>query len=64
MLVELGDSPSAFTIYPGGQSGNPGSFYYNDMVTDWADGKYYSSLFLKKADEKNDQIIAKQKIRK
>lgn len=64
MLVELGDSPSAFTIYPGGQSGNPGSFYYNDMVTDWADGKYYSSLFLKKADEKSDQIIAKQKIRK
>lgn len=41
MIVELGDQPTAWGIYPGGQSGNPGSPYYNNMVDDWALGKYY-----------------------
>ncbi|RPE08947.1 penicillin acylase family protein [Chitinophaga lutea] len=42
MIVELGKETKAWGIYPGGQSGNPGSRFYDNMVDDWVDGKYYS----------------------
>ncbi|WP_341835587.1 penicillin acylase family protein [Chitinophaga pollutisoli] len=42
MVVELGEEPRGWGIYPGGQSGNPGSPYYDNMVDDWVAGKYYS----------------------
>jgi penicillin G amidase len=42
MVVELGPRPKAFGIYPGGQSGNIGSDYADNFVTDWSLGKYYS----------------------
>lgn len=32
----------AFGIYPGGQSGNPGSFYYANWIPIWASGNYIS----------------------
>lgn len=41
MVVELGEEPKGWGIYPGGQSGNPGSPYYDNMVDDWVAGKYY-----------------------
>jgi penicillin amidase len=34
------DGPRAFGIYPGGQSGDPGSPWYDDMVSDWAEGSW------------------------
>jgi penicillin amidase len=40
MVVELGDKPIAFGIYPGGQSGNPGSAFYTNMIENWAKGQY------------------------
>ena len=40
MVVELGDKPTAFGVYPGGQSGNPGSKYYKNFIPVWAEGKY------------------------
>src|SRR5699024_9455877 len=42
MIVELHpDSVSAHVIYPGGQSGNPGSYYYDNFLNDWLLGRYY-----------------------
>jgi len=41
MVVELGDRPVGYGIYPGGQSGNIGSRYYNNFVEDWHNGQYY-----------------------
>ena len=41
---------------PGGQSGNPGSKYYDDFIDDWLAGKYYKLLFVSQeaiAQEKN-----------
>lgn len=35
----------AWGVYPGGQSGNPGSPYYNNMLNYWAKGKYYELQF-------------------
>ena len=42
MVVSLEDPIKAEGIYPGGQSGNPGSPLYDNMVDDWVDGNYYS----------------------
>jgi penicillin amidase len=41
MIVQLSAETQAYGIYPGGQSGNPGSPYYDQFVNDWAKGKYY-----------------------
>lgn len=46
MVVALGDKPEAWGLYPGGQSGNPGSRHYDDFVDDWARGEAYPLLFL------------------
>jgi penicillin amidase len=46
MIVELGDKPKALGIYPGGQSGNPGSKHYDDMIDKWAAGEYIELNFM------------------
>jgi penicillin amidase len=48
MVVHLTDETEAYGLYPGGQSGNPGSPYYDSFVDYWAAGKYYKLLFLPK----------------
>ncbi|WP_057935961.1 penicillin acylase family protein [Algoriphagus resistens] len=40
MVVELGTEVKAYGIYPGGQSGNPGSKYYSNFIQKWANGEY------------------------
>jgi penicillin G amidase len=35
----------AWGVYPAGQSGNPGSKYYNNFVEPWAEGKYFALMF-------------------
>lgn len=57
MVVELGPVVRAWGNYPGGQSGNPGSRYYDDFVDAWAAGKPYKLVFLKSADESNPQVV-------
>ncbi len=42
MVVEVTpQGPNAFGVYPGGQSGNPGSPFYHNMVSQWEQGKYF-----------------------
>lgn len=40
MIVEMGPKVTAFGIYPGGQSGNPGSKFYSNFISIWANGEY------------------------
>jgi penicillin amidase len=57
MIVHLTDEMEAYCVYPGGQSGNPGSKYYDMFIDSWAAGKYYRILFIQKAEaEKNKQV--------
>ena len=56
MVVQMGPQVKGFGVFPGGESGNPGSFYYEDMFTTWRDGKLNELLFLQSADEKSDRI--------
>lgn len=56
MIVHLTAQTEAYGIYPGGQSGNPGSPYYDNFIDDWTVGKYYS-LWVMKESEKGDKRI-------
>jgi penicillin amidase len=40
LIVSLDKTPKAWFIYPGGQSGNPGSPHYTKFIDDWCKGKY------------------------
>lgn len=57
MVVELGKNTKGYGVFPGGQSGNPGSFYYDDMIDTWTIGRLNDLLFLRSAGEKNQRII-------
>jgi len=50
------DPPQAWGIYPGGQSGNPGSPFYDNMIDAWRDGEYYKFLFMMNENDGNEQI--------
>jgi penicillin amidase len=56
MIVQLTANTEAYGVYPGGQSGNPGSPYYDNFVDTWATGKYYT-LWMMKANESSDKRI-------
>jgi penicillin G amidase len=56
MVVSLTAKTEAFGIYPGGQSGNPGSKFYDNFISDWAAGKYYS-LWMMTKEEVGDKRV-------
>ncbi|MFD0792980.1 penicillin acylase family protein [Mucilaginibacter litoreus] len=56
MVVQLGPKPKGYGILPGGQSGNPGSFYYDDLLKTWQQGKLHELLYLQSATEKSPRI--------
>jgi len=56
MVVQMGPTVKGYGVFPGGESGNPGSFYYKDMFETWRDGKLNELLFLKSAGEKSGRI--------
>jgi penicillin G amidase len=41
MIVELSSPPKAWVNYPGGQSGDPASPHYKDMLEGFFEGEYY-----------------------
>lgn len=63
MVVQLGPSLKAWGIYPGGQSGNPGSPEYDKFITDWVNGKYYELHYLGSPNETLPQLQAKTILR-
>ena len=48
MIVQLTDKIEAYGVYPGGQSGNPGSKYYDSFIDNWVKGNYYPLQFVAK----------------
>ncbi len=51
MVVELGPELRAWTIYPGGQSGNPLSPRYDDRIGKWVDGELDAVRFPRAASD-------------
>jgi penicillin G amidase len=61
MVVALDKSgPHATVVYPGGQSGNPGSFYYDNMLNHWVSGQYYTVRLIANPGQIENQIASYQ----
>ncbi len=60
MIVEMSSPPKALGVYPGGQSGNPGSKYYDDFVDIWAAGKYLELDFMQDKDQVQNVLFTQQ----
>ncbi|MFM2327561.1 MAG: hypothetical protein RIR31_1763, partial [Bacteroidota bacterium] len=58
MVVSLTKQTEAYGVYPGGQSGNPGSRFYNNFVDQWAAGKYYTLWMMAKGEERDARVKA------
>lgn len=56
MIVHLTTETEAYAVYPGGESGNPGSKYYDDYLDNWVKGEYYKLWFMHEADKKDKKI--------
>ena len=63
MVVELGPAVRAWGNYPGGQSGHPGSRFYDSFVDDWAAGRPYELVFLRSADEPHAAVAGRTVMR-
>ncbi len=57
MIVHLTDDIEAYGVYPGGQSGNPGSKYYDNFIDTWSAGKYNTLLFFNLEEVKENKKI-------
>ncbi|MFM2049088.1 MAG: hypothetical protein RI955_1636, partial [Bacteroidota bacterium] len=57
MVVSLTPKTEAYGIYPGGQSGNPGSFYYDNMIPKWDRGDYDKIEILSANDKAEMKIV-------
>ena len=58
MIVELGGK--AYGVYPGGQSGNIGSRFYNSMLEKWSNGQYYELQVFKTKEESMQNSLFQQ----
>jgi penicillin amidase len=56
MVIELTQKTNAHGVYPGGQSGNPGSKFYDNFIDTWATGKFYELWMMVKGEEKDSRI--------
>jgi len=64
MVISLTAKTEAYGVYPGGQSGNPGSKYYDSFVDNWAAGEYYSLWMMTAAEAGDKRIVAKMRFSK
>jgi len=56
MIVQLSAETEAYGVYPAGQSGNPGSKYYDDFIDTWAKGEYYKLWVMKNSDITDEKV--------
>jgi penicillin G amidase len=56
MVVQMGPQVKGYGIFPGGESGNPGSYFYDDMLKTWQDGKLNELLFMQSPNDQSTKI--------
>jgi len=61
MIIEMGTPVKAVGVYPGGQSGNPGSQFYDSFIDTWAKGEYYDLKMMTEKDIKQNNYKWKMK---
>jgi penicillin amidase len=57
MVVDLGPTVKGYGIFPGGESGNPGSYFYDNLFQTWKEGKLKELTFMLSKDELPDSVI-------
>jgi penicillin amidase len=58
MVVSLEPSGvKCWATYPGGQSGNPGSAHYSNLLPRWVRGEYFPMLFLLAPDDEMQKVF-------
>jgi penicillin amidase len=62
MIVEMTTPTNAYGIYPGGQSGNPGSIFYDNFINDWTKGLYFKLFIMDPVDVKAGKFKWKMSI--
>lgn len=60
IVTELQPQTRTWYIYPGGQSGNPGSPYYDNFVELWRTGKYVEGWFMNSPEDFEEKMIFTQ----
>ncbi len=63
MIVSLGPQVRGFGLYPGGQSGNPGSRYYDNFIEEWRSDGLYELLYLENPEAEHEDIAGRTIIR-
>lgn len=56
MIVQLTEKTEAYGVFPGGESGNPGSKFYDNFVDKWAKGEYYSLWMMNRSDADDNRV--------
>lgn len=56
MIVQMSTPIQAYGVYPAGQSGNPGSKYYDSFVDTWVKGDYYPLWFMRDGDKTDKRV--------
>lgn len=60
MVVSLEKETKAYGVYPGGQSGNPGSRFYDNMIDTWAAGEYFELWVMKSENDEKGKVLFTQ----
>jgi penicillin amidase len=56
MIIQFGPKVQGYGVFPGGESGNPGSYYYDNMFKTWKDGQLNPLLFFNSATDGEQHI--------
>lgn len=56
MVVQFGPTVQGYGVFPGGESGNPGSFFYDNMFRTWKNGQLNPLLFLQNSGDGGKHI--------
>lgn len=57
MVVEMKDVPEGYGVYPGGQSGNPGSKYYATFIDKWTKGEVDRLTFVSAGQQPETDMV-------
>ncbi|HMT72658.1 MAG TPA: penicillin acylase family protein [Chitinophagaceae bacterium] len=64
MIVHMTTPTEAYAVYPGGQSGNPGSKFYDSFVDKWVEGQYNKLWFMREGDKTDKNVKWVMKFKK
>ena len=56
MVVHLSPEIEAYGVYPGGESGDPGSRFYDNFIGTWQQGQYYRLWFMKREEAGSNRV--------